>query len=215
MYFALLYILFLVGLIIASFCGMMPAYLQYMIPYYFRFLAFMIGSMLGFIGIVMLWIRARRTGAAHLITPGRPGLINWFYIYKDNEVRITPGMRAGEGQLYNPDLDAQIPDVKTYSLCDHKIRFVPEVVGHAVDLDYVMYVNLLDSMFGFENLREARKGPINQLLKRTKETYPQENMIINDDYEIKEDGTIGEKHGTFKKKIRRLSAKPTTDSAPT
>jgi len=212
MYFGLLYILFLVGIIISSFCGLMPGQLQHMIPYYFRFLAFMVGAMLGFIGIVMLWIRARKTGAAHLIAPGRPGVINWFYIYKDGEVRLTPGMRAGEGQLYNDDLDAQIPDVKTYSMCDHKVRFVPEVVGHAVDLDYVMYVNLLDSMLGFENLREARKGPINQLLKRSKEIYPQEEMIINDDFIVKEDGTLGEKNGTFKKKIRKISA-ANTESA--
>ena len=206
MYFGLLYILFLIGLVIASFCGLMPGSIQLMIPYYFRFLAFMVGAMLGFIGIVMLWIRARKTGAAHLIAPGRPGVINWFYIYKDGEVRLTPGMRAGEGQLYNDDLDAQIPDVKTYSMCDHKVRFVPEVVGHAVDLDYVMYVNLLDSMLGFENLREARKGPINQLLKRSKEIFPQEEMVINDDFIVKEDGTLGEKNGTFKKKIRKISA---------
>ena len=190
MYFGLLYILFLVGIIIASFCGLMPADVQYMIPYYFRFLAFIIGAMLGFIGIVMLWIRARKTGAAHLINPGRPGLINWIYIYKDDEVRITPGMRAGEGQLYNPELDAQIPDVKTYSLCDHRIRFVPEVVGHAVDLDYVLYANLLDSSYGFENLREARDGPFDKLLKRTREIYPQEQIKI-----------IGDKNGTAKKKI--------------
>ena len=128
MYFGILYILFLMGIVIASFCGLMPNSIQMMIPYYFRFLAFMIGALLAFIGIVIVWIRARKTGAAHIIAPGRPGLINWFYIYKDGEVRITPGIRAGEGQLYNPDLDAQIPDVKTYTLCDHRVRFVPEVV---------------------------------------------------------------------------------------
>lgn len=213
----MLYILMLLGIVISSICGLMPVSVQLIIPFYFRFLAFMIGALMAFIGIVIVWIRARKTGAAHLIAPGRPGLINWFYIYGDGEVRITPGMRAGEGQLYNPDLDAQIPDVKTYSLCDHKIRFVPEVVGHAVDIDYVLYVNLMDSMYGFENIREARQGFVNTLLKRTKEIFPKENVLVNDDYEIKEDGTIGEINGSFKKKIGKISTyskyKPTKSTA--
>lgn len=204
MYFGMLYILFLMGIVIASFCGLMPIDVQFMIPYYFRFLAFMIGSMLGFIGIVILWIRTKKTGACHLITPGRPGLINWIYIYKDDEVRITPGMRAGEGQLYNPELDAQIPDIKTYSLCDHRIRFVPEVVGHAVDLDYVLYANILDSVYGFENLREARNAPFDKLLEKTKifkglkrsqEKHAQEHIKF----------IRGKNNGSIKKKSGEIS----------
>ena len=68
-----------------------------------------------------------------------------------------------------------------------------------------MYVNLLDSMLGFENLREAREGIFNKVMKKTKEIYPQENVIINNDYIVNKDGTIGEKDGTFKKKIRTIS----------
>jgi len=204
MYFAMLYIMFLLGIIIASICGLMPGPIQLVIPFYFRFLAFMIGALMGFIGIVMIWMRARKTGAIHFINPGRPGLINWIYIYKDDEVRITPGIRAGEGQLYNAELDAQIPDVKTYSLCDHRIRFVPEVVGHAVDLDYVLYANLLDSDYGFENLREARnspfdklfkKIPIANLIKRTQEVYAQEKMMILNE---------GDENEQIKKKVRKV-----------
>jgi hypothetical protein len=191
----MLYILFIIGIFVSSFCGLMPTDIQMMIPFYFRFLAFIIGAMLGFIGIVILWIRARKTGSIHLINPGRPGLINWIYIYKDDEVRITPGIRAGEGQLYNAELDAQIPDIKTYSLCDHRLRFVPEVVGHAADLDYILYANLIDSVYGFENLREARKGALNKLLKRTNEVYSQEQLIV---YK-------GENNGSIKKKIREIS----------
>jgi len=193
MYFVILYLMFIIGIIIASFCGLMPAPVQEIIPYYFRFLAFMIGSLLCFMGIVFLYIRAKKTGANHLIEPGRPGIVNWLYVYKDGECRFTPGIRAGEGQLYNRDLDAQIPDVKTYSLCDHKIRIVPEVVGHAVDLDYILYADLLQTQYGFENLREAREGKVNKILskiaiKRTKEIIPNENMVIGE-----KDESIGKK----------------------
>lgn len=204
MYFALLYILFLVGIVIASFCGLMPLDVQQMIPYYFRFLAFIIGSMLAFIGIVMLWIRAKKTGADELIAPAHPGTVKWFYFYRDGEMRILPSKRAGEGQLYNAELDSQVMDVKTYSLCDHKIRIVPEVVGHAVDLDFVVYANLLKTQYGYENLREAREGAFDNILnkvgiQRTKPIVDNEHYLIGDENESLEEKV---------RKVRRAS-KPT------
>ena len=199
MYFGLLITLYIVGLFLASFCGMIPGDTQLIIPYYFRFLMFMVGGMLGLMGIMMLMIRAKKTGAEHLIRPGRPGLINWLYIYADGEMRITPSNRVGEGQLYNPDLDSQIIDAKTYTMGDHRFRIVPEVVGHAVDLDYVYYVNLLHTKYGFENLREARQGRIEHILnkfgvKRTKEFLGTEHTLVGDENE------------SLSEKIKRISA---------
>jgi len=196
MYFGITYILFLVGIVIASFCGIMPAEVQPNIPYSFRGLAFFIGSLICFMGLVLLWIRCKKTGADHLIRPGRPGLINWIYVYKDGEMRILPAIRAGEGQLYNPDLDAQVIDAKTYTMGDHRFRIVPEIVGHAVDLDYVIYADLLHTKYGFENLRQARKGRINEILRRTKENITQENFVTDDENE------------SLSEKVKRLSREP-------
>ena len=204
MYFGLLIILYIVGLTLASLCGMVPGDAQAIIPYYFRFLMFIVGGMLGLMGIMMLLIRAKKTGAEHLIRPGRPGLINWLYVYGDGEMRITPSMRAGEGQLYNPELDSQIIDAKTYTMGDHRFRIVPEVVGHAVDLDYVYYTNLLKTRYGFENMREARQGRIEHILNkvgihRKKEVLDTEKIIVGDEYE------------SLSEKIKRLSTKLPTN----
>jgi len=198
MYFGLLIIAYIVGLTLAAFCGMVPVEGQLIIPYWFRFIMFIVGGMIGLVGIMMLLIRAKKTGAEHLIRPGRPGLINWLYVYADGEMRITPSMRAGEGQLYNPELDAQIIDAKTYTMGDHRFRIVPEVVGHAVDLDYVYYTNLLKTRYGFENMREARQGRIEHILNkagihRQKEVLDTEKILVEDEYE------------SLSEKIKRLS----------
>jgi len=201
MYFGITYIMFVVGIFISSFCGLMPADIQTKIPYEFRGLAFFIGLMVCFMGLVLLWIRCKKTGADHLIRPGRPGLINWIYIYKDGEMRILPAIRAGEGQLYNEDLDAQVIDAKTYTMGDHRFRIVPEIVGHAVDMDYVIYADLLHTKYGFENLRQARQGRIDHILnkvnvKRSKEAIGKEEFIVGDENE------------PLSEKVKRLSKQP-------
>ena len=205
MYFGLLIIAYIVGLTLAAFCGMVPVEGQLIIPYWFRFIMFIVGGMIGLMGIMMLIIRAKKTGAEHLIRPGRPGLINWLYVYADGEMRITPAMRAGEGQLYNPELDSQIIDAKTYTMGDHRFRIVPEVVGHAVDLDYVYYTNLLKTRYGFESMREARQGRIEHILNkvgihRHKEVLDTEKLLI------------GEENESLSEKIKRISNSLSTAS---
>jgi len=198
MYFGITYIMFVVGILISSFCGLMTPDIQAKIPYEFRGLAFFIGTMICFIGLVMLWIRCKKTGADHLIKPGRPGLINWIYIYKDGEMRILPSIRAGEGQLYNEDLDAQVIDAKTYTMGDHRFRIVPEVVGHAVDLDYVIYADLLHTKYGFENLRQARHGRADEILHKLKINRKKEEFG-------KEEFVVGDKYESLSEKVKRLS----------
>ena len=149
MYFGMLFITITIGVFLGSFCGLLPVDLQMGIPNSFRVILFIFGYIIALSGFMLLYGRSRKTGADNLITPSRPGTVLWFFVYRDGEIRITPSIRTGEGQLYNPMLDSQIFDVKTYSIADHKVRIVPEIVGHAVDLDYVMYVDLLKSKFGF------------------------------------------------------------------
>jgi len=172
----LAFILLILGISIAGFCTLLPWQIFITIPADIRILFFMFGILLPILGYTILYMRAKRIGAHHLIAPRKPGTVHWFYVYRDNEIVITPAIRAGEGQLYSPLLDSQIIDVKTYTLGDKKIRFVPEVVGHAVDLDYVVYVDLLKTKYGFENLREARQSIFGK--KISKEKIPTEKFLV-------------------------------------
>jgi hypothetical protein len=166
MYFGLAFMAIMGGMFLSSFCGLMPLYYQPIIPDYFRFILFIVGVVVAVAGFMLLVIRAKKTGAHHIINPSAPGSVLWFFVYRDGDIRITPSFRTGEGQLYNPELDSQIFDVKTYNLADHKVRIVPEIVGHAVDLDYVMYVDLLNSKYGFENIREVRQDILTRLKEK-------------------------------------------------
>jgi len=166
MYFGIAFIAITAGVFLGSFCALLPIDLQIGIPDSFRVIMFIFGYIISITGLLMLFGRAKKTGADCLINPSRPGTVLWFFVYRDGEIRITPSIRTGEGQLYNPMLDSQIFDVKTYSIGDHKIRIVPEVVGHAVDLDYVMYVDLLKSKYGFENIKEVRDNIFDKLKQR-------------------------------------------------
>jgi len=177
MYFGMCFVSMLAGIFLAGFCGLMPLYYQPIIPDYFRFIMFIVGIVIALAGFMMLAIRARKTGADNIINPSRPGTVLWLFVYRDGDIRITPSFRTGEGQLYNPALDSQIFDVKTYNIADHKVRIVPEIVGHAVDLDYVLYVDLLKSKYGFENIREIRRDILSQL--KVKLGFPPDGRILS------------------------------------
>jgi len=138
------------GLMIASFLGLIPID----VPPALRFMFFMFGVLLFVTGFFMLVIRLKKTGANYLIEPGNPDKIIWFYIRKDGTVRITPSFRKAEAMLYNPEMDAHVPDIRGYQLADHQVRFVLEELGKVVDVDYCMYANVLKSKYGFENLQD-------------------------------------------------------------
>jgi len=181
-------LLIIFGIFIAGFCTILPWQIFVTVPPDIRMLLFIFGFLLPILGFTILYIRAKRIGATHLIAPNKPGTVLWFYIYRDNEMIITPAIRSGEGQLYNQRMDSQVIDVKTYTLGDKKIRIVPEVIGHAVDLDYVMYADLLKSKYGFENLKEARQGFVDSVLnkfgiKRMREIPAQENVLVGREIE--------------------------------
>jgi len=156
MIFFLAFMLLMFGLILSGITAMLPIQQLVVVPYMFRILLMMVGMIIASVGYMILWGRAKKTGADHLINPGRPSRILWFYVYRDGTIKITPAMREVEGQLYSPELDAQIQDMKSYRLFDHPVRFVPEGVGHAVDLGMCLYAQFLKTKHGFENMREAR-----------------------------------------------------------
>jgi len=156
MIFLLGFMLLFFGLFLAGLPGLLPYAEQWIIPDMFRIFFFIIGLILSFFGMMIIHGRAMKTGAIHLLEFGRPNKILWFYVHKDGTITITPAMREVEGQLYSPELDAQIHEMKSYRLFDHSVRIVPEGMGHAVDLGMCLYAKFLKTRYGFENLREAR-----------------------------------------------------------
>ena len=157
------------GIVLAGIPGLSPIHL----PPTLGFLFFLFGMVLTMVGLSILWIRALKTGADKLISPARPGHPLWVYIYNDGEVRLFDSIRKGESYLFSNELDSLIPDIKTYSWADHKVRFVPEGCAHAVDLEVVEYAQLLDRHNRFQGLRDARHQ-IFGWLKRNPQELSQE-----------------------------------------
>jgi len=160
------FMLMISGFLMTAIFGLLPGEYYFIIPNYFRYILIFFGGTLFIAGRLMIDIRARRTGADFLMAPGRPGHVLWIFIHKDGEIRLIPSLRAGEGQLHSKELDSQIVDVKSYMWADHRVRIVPEVVGHAVDMDYILYVNLLKTRYGIENLKELRESSFDKFLNR-------------------------------------------------
>ena len=176
MIFMLLYMLTFFGIFLAGFMGLMPINIQASVPYFLRIIFFFVGIIISVLGITMVHGRAKKTGAEHLLEFGRPDNILWFYVYRDGTVKITPSMREVEGQLYCNELDAQVNDLKSYRLFDHSIRFIPEGIGHAVDLDMVLYTTLLRNRYGFTNIREVRDSGFKLF------GYPKDKEIKGQEY---------------------------------
>jgi hypothetical protein len=181
MMFVLSYMLVMTGLFLAGFMGLMPLNIQLMVPTILRIALFAVGMVLAFFGVFLPHSRAKKTGAEHLIDPGRPGTIIWFYVHRDGTVRITPAIREVENALYAPELDALVHEMKSYRLFDHSVRFVPEGIGHAVDLDMCLYVTLLKNKYGYQNLREARKLGRLEKFKPPKQKLSDEQFVGEDD----------------------------------
>jgi len=174
MIFTISYILLLFGLLMAGLIGLLPLPQQFFIPDIFRYVFFLIGCLMAFFGLFMIQGRAIKTGVNHLLEIGKPNRIIWFYVYKDGSIKITPSMRDIESQLYSPELDAQIHEMKSYRLFDHSIRFVPEGIGHAVDLGMCLYAQFLKTRWGFASLRKARD--------KRKLLEPQSKTVLSEEY---------------------------------
>lgn len=158
MYFMMAYMMTFIGIMLAGIFGLMPIDIYYTIPDFLKMMFLIVGMILSFFGLLLLHIRSIKVGANHLIAPGRPENILWFYVYRDGTIKITPSFRDVENQLYAKELDAQIHDLKSYKLFDHSIRFVPEGVGHTVDFDMCLYAYILKTRYGFSNILQARKN---------------------------------------------------------
>jgi hypothetical protein len=166
------------GVMLTGISSLLPIESLIYFPYVLRITFFMVGVILVFLGLSLISGRAKKTGANHLLEWGRPDKILWFYVYKDGSIKITPAMREVEGQIYSPELDAQIHEMKSYRLFDHSVRFVPEGVGHAVDLGLCLYASFLKTKHGFDSLRHARRSFFNKFgIKTTRPVDSQEEVM--------------------------------------
>lgn len=156
MIFGLAYMILIFGVMMTGMIGLLSIQEQFLIPDFLRYILFFVGFIMCFVSLFMIHGRAMKTGVNHLLEFGKPSRIIWFYVHKDGSIKITPAVRDVEGQLYSKELDAQINEMKSYRLFDHSIRFVPEGIGHAVDLGMCLYAQLLKNKWGFGSLREAR-----------------------------------------------------------
>ena len=208
---ALSLIFILAGFLLAASGYLLPIDVYFSVPDIFKLVLVFVGGIFTFAGWFILILRAQKTGAIHLLKAGKPGHHIWFYIHRDSTVQITPSIRVAEGQLYNSDLDSQIISARSYRLADHNICIVPEVVGHGIDVDYVLYVNLLESVYGLENLKYARKETIDSVLekfgiKRYKEKEGQERVATGRDI------TEVEKRALFERATKSKSTNTSSTS---
>lgn len=163
MLFFMAFMMLFFGLTMAGIFSLLPVSMTLGIPLYLKMMFFVVGMIISFIGVFLIFIRADKTGAKHLLETGRPDKILWFYVHRDGTIKITPAVREVEGQLYSPELDAQIQDMRSYRLFDHSVRIVPEGIAHAINLDMCLYAQFLKTKYGYENLREARQSLLEKL----------------------------------------------------
>jgi len=157
MYIGIAYMCAIFGCITAGVIGLFGFEMQVFVPDFFRYLFFALGLFIAFAGVMFLHMRLRKTGVIHFVPPGSPKKILWLYVRKNGDIDIFPAVRKAEGQLYAKEVDGQITDVKSYRMHDHPVRIVAEAIGHTLDLDYVLYVNLLEDKHGLKSLSEARE----------------------------------------------------------
>ena len=169
MFFFLAFMLVFVGIFIAGLQTFMPLDMIFTMPQGFGYLLFIFGIVLAGVGLFLLYARASKVGATHLIAPGKPEKILWFYIYKDDTLRIVPARRDVEGFSHSKQLDAEVQELKSYRLQEHSVRIVPEGIGHCVDLNACIYAYFLKTKKGFKTISDARAESI-KALEETKDT---------------------------------------------
>lgn len=115
------------------------------------------GIMVAFVGMLLLYGRAIKTGAIYLLQSAQPDNMIWFYIQRDGTVKITPAFRRIEGMSESKEMDSIIQDMKAYRIFDHQVRFVPEDLGHSADVKHCVYARVMKNKYGFESIKDGRR----------------------------------------------------------
>jgi len=149
----------IMGLMLCGLSGYMPELML-------QGMMFIVGMIISLVGLFMLYIRAIKTGAIHLLNTAQPNSVIWFYIQRDGTVKITPAFKRIEGMTESKEMDAIIQDMKAYRIFDHQIRFVPEDLGHSADVKHCVYARIMKNKYGFESIRDGRRKILDYLYKR-------------------------------------------------
>lgn len=122
----------------------------------FTILFVMIGAIIAFVGLMMLYMRACKVGANYLIAPFDPNKILWLYITKDDIIQIFKVDRHDEQTLKSTDTDTLVYDMQSYRLGDHSVRLVVDSIGHTIDARMAIYAKVLQKIKQIPNLPYLR-----------------------------------------------------------
>jgi len=180
MLFARSYMLMLIGVILLAF----SAFLGMIMPFFIIMMFSIIGIIMVILSLVFVHMRAVESTLVYLLEDPKKGQVHWAYVYGDRDIRITPAMRQLEKHSYSKQLDQQIHDFQTYNLAGHKLRIVPEGVGHSVSLGKCLYATHAKRVWNVKSLRELRN-----YISKNKEEPPVEKIETIENYKkLKEEG---------------------------
>lgn len=127
-----------------------------LIPFIVVLLFMIMGVILILFSLLLIHMRATQSTLGYLLEDPVRGTVHWAYVYGDYDIRITPALRQLEKHSYSKKLDQQIQEFKTYNLAGHKIRIVPEGIGHSIDLGNCLYANFAKRAWNTKTLIELR-----------------------------------------------------------
>ena len=122
----------------------------------------MMGALLVVMSYLMIFFRAYNSTLYHLMEDPKASEVKWLYVYGDTEIIVAPAEREMEYQSYSKKLDAQIKEVKMYDFAGHKVRIVPEGIGHSVDLIKCLYAEVAKTKFKAKTLGKLREVLMSQ-----------------------------------------------------
>ena len=127
------------------------------IPGMITMMFMIMGAVLVVMSYLMIFLRAYNSTLYHLMEDPRASEVKWLYVYGDTEIIVAPAEREMEYQSYSKKLDAQIKEVKMYDFAGHKVRIVPEGIGHSVDLIKCLYAEVAKTKFKAKTLGKLRE----------------------------------------------------------
>jgi len=183
MLFARSWMLMFIGIVLT----IVSVFLSMFIPFMITLIFLILALLLNIVSLLLVQIRSYDGGINHLLDDRKRNQINWLYIYGDYDIMVTPGMRQLEKHSYSKKLDQQIVDFKTYNFAGHKIRIVPEGVGHSVDLGKCLYATHAKQKWNIKTLNELRES-VSRFIGKQESTLPKEEVETIDNYKVIKDG---------------------------
>lgn len=137
------------------------------IPFLITLIFFLLGVILCVVSLLLIQLRSYDGGLNYLLEDRKKGHVNWLYVYGDYDIHVTPAVRQLEKHTYSKKLDQQIVDFKTYNFAGHKVRIVPEGIGHSVELGKCIYATHAKRVWNIKSIDELRDA-VRNFLKKSK-----------------------------------------------